>query len=136
MGDNNLQVIKSYMNAKNAEERLALYADDGFFELPFSHSMIFCENHWEGKKELEELETTRGRLFPDWVFYDTKYHPTQYPNVIFVRTMGRGHYTAPDSPARLLENYYYLQFTVRDGKITKLRQFQNPYVIANMLEVH
>lgn len=136
MHDKNLQVVEAFIIARSAEERLALYAEDAVFNLPFSHSLISRDSRWEGRSELEKLEAARSRLFPDWEFFNTKYHRTQNPSVIFVRTMGRGHYAPSGAPGRLLETYYYLQFTVDEGKITRLQQFQNPYAIANMLGVH
>lgn len=132
----NMETVKTFLSLtgrERGEKRVPLYADDCFFELPFTNNLIHKDCRYEGKERVAYLETEiRATLFPDWAFSDIRYYETQDPSVILVFCNGKGSFCKSGEDPRPYENQYVLYFRMEDGKIKALRQFQNPYEIARM----
>ena len=112
------------------EKRKALYDADGRFELTFCGGPYDNPNFAYRVNDEREADVARGEnsAFPDWGFYDVTIFPTDDPWTVFAELRGRGLRYDPrwDDP-HYYENHYLLSFTLKDGKIKRLREVFNPY---------
>lgn len=112
------------------ERRKALYASDGIFELTFCGGPYDKPNFAYRINDPADVSDWQGENadFPDWGFFDTQVYPTHDPYRVFIECGGRGmRYAAKWDEPHFYENHYLLCFTLKDGKIKRLREIFNPF---------
>ena len=131
----NLATAEEFMNAAAAgtgryEKRKPLYDTDGVFELTFAGGPHDNPNFsYRAHADYDEQTIEHEKLsFPDWSYFDIRYYPTNDPHTIFVETGGRGmRFDDRWDRPHYYENNYLFCFTLKNGKIKKVREVFNPY---------
>lgn len=131
----NLTTVEEFMNAVSEgtgryEKRKPLYDTDGRFELTFSGgppdnpNLSYCP-YSEQDRDVVEQER---HDFPDWSYFDVRFYPTNDPHTVFLECSGRGmRFAQRWEQPHYYENHYLFCFTLKDGKIKRVREVFNPY---------
>ena len=129
----NLDTVATFMalaGPDRHEKRKALYDEDGRFELTFCGGPHTHPNFSYCINDPKDADAWQGENadFPDWGHYDVAVYPTHDPYTAFVECDGRGmRYAAKWDEPHYYENHYLLCFTLKDGKIKRLREVFNPF---------
>ncbi len=126
--ERNQKVIKDFLallEAKDIDQWIELWADNGVQEMPFSPPGF--PTRLEGRKAIHKhysgLPQAYGRMaFPDLVIY-----PMQDPNWVLAEYRGEIEVLATGRP---YNNHYCGLFHLCEGRIKLFREYYNPTVLS------
>ncbi len=123
----NRTVVEQYLAIKgnSVEERMALFHDEILYEIV--HTEELRPERTCGRKKVQRRFEDNAKCWRDFAYSKIKLRGTEDPECFIAECDGDGAIVNPmfTSP-RPYHNYYYIIFTLREGKIWQLRQFTNP----------
>lgn len=122
--EKNFETVKRFFQLHGLE-RLEVFTEDGAKELGFGMDPESPAPRWNGKKMLQENFGGNISLFAGWTWENMSFYSTQNPNRFFVEADGHGKQavTGHETDYR---NHYIFRFTMADGLIREMIEYNNP----------
>ncbi|MFJ4682097.1 PhzA/PhzB family protein [Streptomyces sp. NPDC088789] len=131
----NRRTVETYMNTRGQDRlrRHELFTEDGRGGLWTTDTGAPIEI--TSRDRLAAHAVWSLRCFPDWEWYDIRIFETQDPNHFWVECEGRGQIRFPGYPPGHYQNHFLHSFELEDGRITRNREFMNPYAQLRALGI-
>ena len=120
-------VVEDYLGrtGESRLDRYLLFTEDGSAGLYTADTTEPVVS--TGHEKLKAHGEWSLRMFPDWKWFDIRIFETQDPSHIWAECEGEGRILYPGYAPGHYRNHFLHSFEFRDGRISRQREFMNPF---------